>query len=159
MNRHTLNILTILLSLCISVIAFARSESTKVLQTDPNDSVLVITGEIDMGSATYVSVHPVFPPPHLLFSDAPYGCDIRNNFWDQIRTYDTGYKYYYIFKDTANKTNCWNYFKNITTITANITQVEVAENSNWDKKKWPLSNPGPKTFTVTQVVAKGPSGD
>lgn len=132
------------------------------LKTSPGDSVLVITGYVNMTDKNYITVRPLFPLASSVFSDAPTTCSIENSFFPQTQNgkEDVNYKYYFIFKETAKKPECWNYFSGLKNITIDFWQghVKVVSPSE-EGEHLTLDDAGPRNLSAGALGPKDPKGD
>ncbi|BAT71548.1 hypothetical protein TST_0743 [Thermosulfidibacter takaii ABI70S6] len=109
------------------------------------DSYIVIEGEISGLPSSYYVATPVIPLP---FSP-PSTCSIRFVTGYQ-RPYRPYYCQYFIFKDTTTKRECWDYFKNLSSVNLRVTHIRVTKTRGSQPENWD-ANPSSRTVTLGPV--------
>lgn len=130
------------------------------LSTIPaKDSVIVISGKVDMGGREYFSAYPVFRGGSL------YGvmkaCKKEYVMKPQYKkTEKEGYAMFVVVRDTATEPECWNQFRNLGAVDLSCDQIMVKTSENGDPVAW--NNPDSsyansydlRRFTLDPVTAK-----
>jgi len=104
------------------------------------DSYIVVEGEIkNIPPPCLHAEPPVFENP---FSP-PEGCEIITYKWRPNQS-GSHYCYYWIFKRTATKEECWEYFRSLTSITLEVSYIELDMGQNKPEHRIPH----PRSYTV-----------
>lgn len=90
----------------------------------PKDSVIVISGKVDMGGREYYSAYPKFRGGSLY--GAMTACKREYLMKPQYRsTEKEGYAMFVVVKETASDPDCWNQFRNLDTVDLSCDQIMV----------------------------------
>ena len=90
----------------------------------PKDSVIVVSGKVDMGGREYYSAYPKFRGGSLY--GAMRTCKQEYLMKPQYRiTEQEGYAMFVVVKDTASDPDCWNQFRNLDTVDLSCDQIMV----------------------------------
>ncbi len=139
----------------------AKDQTTdSFLATIPDkDSVIVISGKLDLGGREYFSAYPIFRAGSL------YGvmkaCKKEYVMRPQYRATEAeGYTMFVIIKDTATEAECWDQFRNLGTVDLSCDQIMVKATEQGDPDAW--NNPDSsyansydlRRFNLDPVTAK-----
>ena len=136
-----------------------KDNSDKIVTLE-KDSVIIISGWMELGDMEYNSADPEFPMPHIVFADAPQTCHITKGGFPQLKHYGERYKYRFTFEDTATKSECWYYFMKLDKVSMNVQKIKVRINSPWEAgQEMNIVDGGIKEFQLSPVKSKNPGGD
>lgn len=107
------------------VIVAPNLTTNGVLATiSPKDSVIVISGKVDMGGRAYFSAYPKFRGGALF--GAMKDCRREYLMKPQYRATEAeGYAMFVVVKDTASDPVCWSQFRNLDTVDLSCDQILV----------------------------------
>lgn len=99
------------------------------------DSVIVISGNLDLGGREYFSAYPIFRAGSL------YGVmtACKKEYVMRAQYKDTeaeGYTMFMIVKNTATEADCWDQFRNLGTVDLSCDQIMVKTKEQGDPDAW-----------------------
>jgi hypothetical protein len=113
-----------------------------------DDSVVVISGKIDMGGADYYGVYPQIV------------CDTKKNpgeiqyfvIGQRKSNASAGYKLFFIFRDTNKNPQMWKYFLEFNQLTIEYGNIAIQKTKDAKWEYWDTAAPSlPKTYSVGSV--------
>ncbi len=114
-----------------------------------SDSYIVIEGTISGLPSSYDYALPNYFI-YNIFPEIPSSCKITGFVVEQRRGRNNYYCYYFLFKDTATKRECWEYFKNLNTLTLRPSSITVKRSSSEPPEHW-TAQPSSRTVTLSPV--------
>lgn len=118
-----------------SIIEKGQTTETFLSRIPAKDSVIVISGKVDMGGRAYFSAYPIFRAGSL------YGvmkaCKKEYVMKPQYKaTEKEGYTMFVIVRDTATEPDCWDQFRNLGTVDLSCDQIMVKNSERSDPVAW-----------------------
>lgn len=108
----------------------------EILATVPSaDSVIVVSGRVDLGGRDYYSAYPQFRGGSLF--DGLKAC--QKEYWmrPQYRSREReGYTFFVVVKNTATNAGCWAQFRNLTAAAVGCDRVLVKRSAKGAPVAW-----------------------
>ena len=142
-----------------ATVAPNRTTESILATIPPKDSLIVISGKVNMGGADYFSAYPKFRAGSLY--GAMKACKKEYLMRPQYKaTENEGYTLFVVIKDTAADPDCWYQFRNLGTVDLSCDQVMVKTAEKSETVAWTnptavyVNNYDLRTFDLGPVIPK-----
>lgn len=124
---------------------------------EANDSYVIVSGQVDARGLkdaydrSVRTLYVTFDPTKAGFPKQPEGCVLDTHAFPQNLGFQEGYRFYFIFRDTASKPECWRWFQSVGKVTLVLDGIRAKRGTEADP--YEVLSAEPQTVSLGRLSA------